>query len=73
MNISIEELAETLKKLTPEEQQKLKSLLGEEWFSTNFISRTIQELLNKSIKEHENSESQNYENILKDSKEKYGL
>ncbi len=75
LNISIEQLAETFKKLTDADRVRLKILLGEEWFDfeTAEESKTIQELLKISQKQHLEGKSRQFENIIEDSKKKYGL
>ena len=75
LNISIEQLAETFKKLSTADRVRLKILLGEEWFEFESAeeTKTIQELLKISQKQHLEGKSRHFENIINDSKKKYGL
>lgn len=73
IEIPIEQLAKALKKLSDSERVKLKSLVGEEWFVKEESVRLVQDLVKKSRKEHEEGNSHNYEDIIADSKKKYGL
>lgn len=75
VDIQIEELAERLKKLTPSERVQLKVLVGEEWFeaSEEKERKTINKLLEKSKKQFEHGEAEDYRNIINESKKKYGL
>ncbi|MCM4161739.1 hypothetical protein FHG64_14620 [Antarcticibacterium flavum] len=72
---TIEELAENLKKLSPSEKSQLRSLLGEKWFiDLSEDERTIiQSLLEKSKKQLEQGKGIPAENILEESRKKYGL
>jgi len=75
LNISLEQLAETFRKLSKSDRARLKTLLGEEWFEfkSDEETKTIQELLNISQRQHLKGKSCHFENIIEDSKKKYGL
>jgi glucosamine 6-phosphate synthetase-like amidotransferase/phosphosugar isomerase protein len=75
LNISIEQLAETFRKLSKSDRARLKTLLGEEWFEfkSDEDTKTIHELLKISQKQHQEGKSRHFENIIEDSKKKYGL
>lgn len=75
IKISLEQLAETFKNLSDADRVQLKILLGEEWFEfeTAEETKTIQELLKISQKQHIEGKSRHFESIIEDSKKKYGL
>lgn len=75
LEISIEQLAEVFKNLSDADRVRLKILLGEEWFEFENAeeTKTIQELLMISQKQHIEGKSRHFENIIEDSKKKYGL
>jgi hypothetical protein len=74
LNISIEQLAETFRKLSKSDRVRLKALLGEEWFDfKSDETKTIQELLKISQKQHLEGKSRHFENIIEESRKKYGL
>jgi hypothetical protein len=75
LNISIEQLAESFKKLSYSDRARLKTLLGEEWFEfkSDEETKTIQELLKISQKQHLEGKSRHFENIIEESRKKYGL
>lgn len=74
-NISIEEMAENFRNLTPSEKMKLRSLLGDEWFVTSSDEEReiINSLIEKSVDQHRKGETKSFENILQESRKKYGV
>lgn len=74
-NISIEEMAENFKNLTPSEKLKLRSLLGNEWFVTSSDEEReiIKSLIEKSEDQHKKGDTKTVENIFNESRKKYGL
>lgn len=74
-NISLEEMAENFRNLTPSEKMKLRSLLGDEWFVTSSDEEReiINSLIEKSADQHRKGETKSFENILQESRKKYGL
>ena len=73
VKISIEQLAESLNGLSASERNRLKSLLHNHWFQTEEVNETIFKLLEESLEQHKEGEFRPSEDILRDSKEKYGL
>ncbi len=73
VKISLEQLAESLNKLSASERRKLKSLLHNHWFEKEEVNQVITELLQKSSEQHRKGEFRPSEVILRESKEKYGL
>ena len=53
-NISLEDMAENFRNLTPSEKMKLRSLLGDEWFVTSSDEEReiINSLIEKSVEQH---------------------
>ena len=72
-NISLEQLAETLNKLSVSEREQLRDLLDHQWNETAEDNYAINELLSKSIEEHRQGKVRASENIINESKKKYGL
>ncbi|MEP6260320.1 MAG: hypothetical protein ABJ092_01990 [Gillisia sp.] len=74
-NISLEEMAENFRNLTPSEKMKLRSLLGDEWFVTSSDKEReiINSLIEKSVDQHRKGETKSFDNILQESRKKYGL
>ncbi len=73
LKISIEQLAETLNSLSGTERDTLISLLDDQWNETQKMNNTIQDLLGKSSEQHLKGKSRASENVIRDSREKYGL
>ncbi len=73
--INVEELAENFKVLSIEDRAKLKAILGEEWFVTTSEEEQllIKSLIEKSVDQHKKGETKSYENILQESRKKYGM
>jgi hypothetical protein len=74
-NLTVEELAENLKKLSASEKLQLRSLLGEKWFIdlSEGERTTIEALLKKSREQLSQGKGIPAENILEESRKKYGL
>ncbi len=72
---SVKELAENFRRLSPSERVELRSLLGEEWFSSRSEEErlTINSLLEKSKRQFIKGEGKSAENIFQESRKKYGL
>ena len=72
---SVKELAENFKRLSATEKEELRIMLGEEWFSSRSEEErlTIHSLLRKSKDQLKRGEGRPAENILHESREKYGL
>jgi len=72
---SVKELAENFRRLSPSERVELRSMLGEEWFLSRSEDErlTIHSLLRKSKDQLISGEGRPAENILRESKKKYGL
>lgn len=68
LKLSVEQLAETFKKLSNSDRARLKALLGEEWFEFNSFEDTkiIQELLKISQKQHLEGKFRDFENIIEE-------
>jgi hypothetical protein len=73
LNISLEQLAETLNSLSGSERETLLTLLDDQWNEKQKINRTIKELLDKSSEQHRQGKTRASEDIIRESKEKYGL
>lgn len=73
LKISLEQLAETLNSLSSSERDTLISLLDVQWNETQKMNTTIQELLGKSSEQHLEGKSRVSEDVIRDSREKYGL
>lgn len=73
VKISIEQLAETLNSLSVSEKKELKSLLDDQWFETREVNHTISEILSKSTDQHRQGKTRSSEDVIRESKEKYGL
>ncbi|MHA6279832.1 hypothetical protein ACXYMT_06590 [Salinimicrobium sp. CAU 1759] len=73
VKISLEQLAESLNNLSVSERKKIKSLLNNQWFEKEDVNEKILELLKKSSEQHRKGETRPSEDILRESKEKYGL
>ena len=73
--INVEELAENFKVLSIEDRAKLKAILGEEWFVTTSEEEQllIKSLIEKNVNQHKKGETKSYENILQESRKKYGM
>ena len=73
VKISVEQLAETLNTLSVSERERLKSLLHNQWFEKEEVNETISQLLQKSSEQHRKGETRSSADVLRESKEKYGL
>lgn len=73
VKISIEQLAESLNSLSVSERKRLKSLLHNQWLEKEDVNETIMELLHKSTEQHRKGETRPSVDVLRESKEKYGL
>lgn len=70
VNVSIEQLAETLNSLTVSEKEELKSLLDNTWFETEEVNQTISEILSKSTDQHREGKIRASEDVIRESKQK---
>ena len=73
LNISLEQLAETLNSLSGPERDTLLNLLDDQWNEKQKVNLTIQELLDKSSEQHRQGKTRSSEDIIRESREKYGL
>lgn len=73
LKISLEQLAETLNSLSCSERDALISLLDDQWNETQKENPIIQELLHKSVEQHLQGETRAAVDVIRESKEKYGL
>lgn len=73
VKISLEQLAETLNSLSVTEREALKRLLDNQWKETAEVNNIVEELLKKSTEEHRQGKIRSAEDVIRESKEKYGL
>lgn len=73
VKISIEQLAETLNGLSVSEREELKPLLDSQWYETEDMNFIINGLLDKSSEQYRQGKFRSSEEIIRESKDKYGL
>ncbi|MDT0645328.1 hypothetical protein RM545_01385 [Zunongwangia sp. F260] len=73
LKISVEQLAGVLNNLSASERKALKSLLNNEWYESEEVNHIVSGLLSKSSEQHLQGTVRASEDVIRESKEKYGL